>query len=446
MAPIMPRSPHGRSPDDPIAIRLQKAIMEGWPLKMADVNSSDDRRVAPPDNVPPTHIVDFDYLHPDLGDGDIYAAFGRLHAGPDILWTPRNGGHWILTRAEDVRWAQESHALFSTTEMFIPRGLVSVSMPPQTVDPPLHSRFRAILNPFFTPSRVAGMADRARQLSIELIEGLRPQGGCDFVREFAQVMPIEMFLTIVDLPLSRREQFVEWGVGFVSATNQHTRARYLEPIDAYLRRCIDERYQQPGPDLLSKIALWRDNSRFGGEHEVIGMALLLFFGGLDTVANLLSFIAWHLAEHPACRHRLREDPSVIPQASEEYIRRFGLSNTGRLIRQNVQRKGVHMRAGEMLMVPLGASSVDERAYSNPFLVDFDRPLVSVRDEADHNSFGHGAHKCVGRPLARMELRIFLEEWLRLIPDFSLAPSVRPRTRMGSINGVENLRLIWPLST
>ena len=397
-----------------------------------------------PAHVPESHVVDFDYLHPDLSEQDVYQALKRLHDGPDIVWTGRNGGHWIVTRADDIRWVQESYALFSHEEKFIPRGTVRVRMPPLTVDPPLHARYRAIYNPFFTAARVGAMADQARALTIELIEGLRPRGGCDFVTDFARIMPVVMFLGIVDLPLDRREEFVEWGVGFVGATDQDGRDRNLAPAIAYLREVIDQRYANPGEDLLSKIAAWRDNPRFDGEDEVIGMAVLIFLGGLDTVANLLSFTALHLAEHPEHRRRLREEPAIIPQAAEEYIRRFGLSNTGRLITADVERKGVTMKADEMILVPIGAASVDEREYPDPFTVDFDRVQVLHHNEPGHNTFGHGPHKCVGRPLARVELRIFLEEWLRLIPDFRLDPDYRPVTRMGGVNGVETLRLLWDL--
>jgi cytochrome P450 len=286
------------------------------------------------------------------------------------------------------------------------------------------------------------MAEQARALTIELSQGLRPRGGCDFVTDFARIMPVVMFLGIVDLPLDRREEFVEWGVGFVGATDQEGRDRNLAPAIAYLREVIDQRHANPGEDLLSKIAAWRDNPRFDGEDEVIGMAVLIFLGGLDTVANLLSFTALHLAEHPEHRRRLRADPAIIPQAAEEYIRRFGLSNTGRLITQDVTRKGVTMKADEMVLVPIGAASVDEREYPDPFTVDFDRVQTLHHNEPSHNTFGHGPHKCVGRPLARVELRIFLEEWLRLIPDFRLDPHHRPVTRMGGVNGVETLRLTW----
>jgi len=409
---------------------------------MSDVITPVYDTVDRPAHVPESHVIDFDYLHPDLTHRDVYAALKDLHAGEDIQWTPRNGGHWIVSRAEDIRWVQERFDIFSHEEFFIPRGAVPVVMPPLTVDPPLHARYRAVYNAFFTASRVQAMAVRARALTIELIEGMRPHGRCEFLREFAHIMPVVMFLGIVDLPVDNRQQFIEWGAGFVSATDQAGRDRNMKAIVAYLSKIIDQRYKEPGNDLLSRIAAWRDNPRFNGDEELIGMAVLIFLGGIDTVANLLSFTAWHLAEHPEHRRRLREEPEIIPRAAEEYIRRFGLSNTGRLIVAEVERKGVKMLPGEMILVPIGASSLDDREYADPFAVDFDRPVPTYLGEPGHNTFGNGPHKCVGRPLARVEMKIFLEEWLRLIPDFRVDPAHPPVTRMSSVNGVEGLHFLW----
>jgi cytochrome P450 len=395
-----------------------------------------------PSHVPESHVVDFDYLNPDLSGGDVYWALSQLHAGPDIKWTGRNGGHWIVSRTDDIRWVQESWELFSHKVKFIPRGSVQVRLPPLTEDPPMHARYRAIFNPFFTASRVAGLADKARSLTIRLVEELRPRGRCDFVREFAQVMPVDMFLGIVDLPLDRRAELVEWAVGFVGAADQEARDSNMAKVVGYLGGVLDERYRNPGDDMLSKIAAWRDNPRYESEAEVIGMAVLIFLGGLDTVANLLSFTAMHLAEHPEHRRRLVEDPTTIPRAVEEYIRRFGLSNTGRLITQDVERKGVVMKKDELVLVAIGASSVDGRRFPDPFTVDFDREVPLIHNEPGHNTFGNGPHKCVGRPLARAELRIFLEEWLRRIPNFAIDPACRPSTRMGGVNSVKDLHLVW----
>ncbi|MEO5597061.1 MAG: cytochrome P450 [Novosphingobium sp.] len=399
--------------------------------------------VEKPSHVPADRVVDFDYLHPPIDEnGTVYDVLRELQQGPDIVWTPRYGGHWVVTRFEDVKWVQENYEIFSHEEFTIPRVATLIKMPPLTVDPPLHARYRAVLNPFFTPRRVAEMGEQARAITVELIDKVLRTGRCDFRKDFAEVMPAAMFLRIVDLPADKRAEFVAWGKQFMEADNASAREAALGPIVGYLSGMLAERYANPGEDMLTAIAQWRDNPRFGGEHEVIGMALLVFFGGLDTVANLISFVAWHLAEHPEHQRRLREDPSIVPAAAEEYLRRFGLSNTGRLIKSNVERKGVTMHAGEMVMVPIGASSIDDRHYPDPLTVDFDRPGNFAPGGGSHNTFGNGPHKCLGQPLARVELTVLLEEWLARVPEFRLDPEKPPISHMGAVNGVSQLHLLW----
>lgn len=392
--------------------------------------------VAVPDHVPADLVVNFDYFRPEgIDEGDVYSAWHRLHSGPDIIWTPFNGGHWIVTRGEDIKYVQENYEVFSHEVFSIPRGSSPVRMPPLTVDPPLHARYRAILNPYFSPSKVKTMREKAEELTRQLIESIKPRGQCEFVNDFARIMPVTMFLGIVDLPLDQREQFVEWGVTFMTSTDSREKLGAQEKVVAYLHKVLDERRENPGDDLLSKIAAWRDNPRFQGDFEIIGMALLIFFGGLDTVANILSFITRYLAENPEQRQRIINDPEIINAATEEFLRRFGLSNTGRLITRDFEYKGVSFKTDEMIMVPISMSSMDDRLYDRPLEVDFDR-------NAQHNTFGNGAHKCVGNPLARAEIQVFLQEWLKALPDFRLDPAKPPVTHSGTVNGVNSLNLVW----
>ncbi|RTL21012.1 MAG: cytochrome P450 [Sphingomonadaceae bacterium] len=390
-----------------------------------------------PAHVPDELVVDYDYLHPaGIGNGDdVYTALSRLQSGPDIVWTPRNGGHWIVTRAEDIKFIQETYQVFSHETFTIPRGATPVIMPPLTVDPPNHARYRALINPSFTPSRVREMRDKAEVLTREIIETLKPRGACEFVNDFGRVMPVTMFLGIVDLPVAEREKFVEWGLTWMTSTDSEKKLTALANVKAYLTNVLDQRAVEPGNDLLSRIVGWRDNPRFRSEDETIGMALLIFFGGLDTVANMLAFIVRHLATNEAHRRRLIDEPEIIPQATEEFLRRFGLSSTGRLILSDLDYKDARFRKDDMVLVPIGLSGLDDRLYDRPFEIDFDR-------NPTHNTFGNGPHKCVGAPLARVEIYVFLQEWLKAIPHFRLDPDRPAVSHAGSVNGMNSLHLRW----
>jgi len=400
-------------------------------------------KVERPPHVAPELVVDFNYRDPIPPGEDNYIVLSRLQQqGHDVLWTPHNGGHWIVTRGEDIRWVQENYQIFSHEVFNIPRGMSRIIMPPLTVDPPLHARYRAVFNPYFQPSKVAAMREKARGLAIELIEKIGKQESCELISEFSSILPVMMFLGIVDLPVERREEFLAWGHQFAFAKEQRDKDIGLGKVLSYLNEVLQQRYEKPGDDLLSAIAGWRNNPRFNCEAEVTGMAALIFFGGLDTVNSAIAFMLRHLAQSPAHRQRIIDDPAVIPRAVEEYLRRHGLSNTGRLILEDVERKGATMKADEMIMVPIGCSSIDERLYKNAWDIDYDRPeLLSDRGVPTHNTFGNGPHKCVGAPLARAEMQIVLEEWLKRIPEFRLDPDKPIRVHMDSVPGIDEMHLL-----
>ena len=395
-----------------------------------------------PSHVPPERVVNFNYFAPPPPGVESYTLLrGLQEVGPDILWSPHNGGHWIATRADDIRWVQENYETFSHEVFTLPRGATKIIMPPLTVDPPHHARFRAIFNTFFTPGRVAAIKAEARELAIALIERIATRESCDFTAEFATVLPVTVFLQIVDLPLDRRDEFHRWAQAHMSAADDAAKKRALVPVVAYLQEILNQRYAAPGPDMLSAIAAWRDNKRFGGEDEVLGMALLIFFGGLDSVISEMTLMMRHLAENPAHRQRILREPAIIPRAVEEYLRRHGLSITGRLITHDVERKGATMKAGEMIMVPIGCSSIDERFHPRAFEVDFDRAENFGTDgRPAHNTFGNGPHRCVGAPLARAELALLLEEWLPRIPEFSVHPDYPVNYHMNVSPGIDRLWL------
>ena len=186
------------------------------------------------------------------------------------------------------------------------------------------------------------------------------------------------------------------------------------------------------------MANWRRNPRFQNDEETLSMASLLFVGGLDTVASSLAYIAHYLAQNPGQQQRLRDDPAIIPAASEEFLRRFGLSNTGRILTRDFEYKGVLFKKDEMIMVPNNLSGIDERAYPDPFTVDFDRGIGPL----DHNTFGNGPHKCIGAPLARAEIQVFLEEFVGRMPEFRLDPERTNVEHCGSVPGFDELYLRW----
>lgn len=391
-----------------------------------------------PPHVDPAHVVDYDYMAPPgMEQGDFYKAISRLHQGPDIVWTPHHGGHWIATRFDDVKWIMESWQICSSTEIGVPVGR-SPYMPPITCDPPNHSRYRAVLNPYFTRRKVEEeYQPRVRKIIVELFEALRPKGQCEFVSEFSFVAPLRIFWDFVDLPYDRREEFLAWGRAMFGLGTLEERFAAHAEMSAYIGELLDERLDKPGEDIFTGISQWRKNPRYQRREELIGMAELVFVGGQDTVASQMGYAMQRLAERPELQQRLKDDPDIIPAAVEEMLRRHGLTHTSRLVTEDVERKGVSMKKGEMIMGIAGLSGLDDRMYDDPFTVDFDRGPVP------HNTLGNGAHKCVGAPLGRMEMRVMLEELSRRMPIMRIDPDKPPpRAQVAPVLGLANLNLVW----
>ena len=391
-----------------------------------------------PAHVSPERVVDFDYLAPEGHEHDVHRAWSRLHAPgiPDIVWTPHYGGHWIATRAADIDAMQLDSARFSHAAVNVPKAEQMIRLVPLEMDPPEHTPFRALLSPKFGPRPVADLESSVRALAIELIEGFVAQGECEFVDAFAKRLPIVVFLRLVDLPLEDRETLLEMTEAAVRGDGER-RMWSFQQLQQYIGQWIVARRARPGPDLFSTMVNAKVHGRDYTPEETFGMMVNVIFGGLDTVASSIGFLTRHLAEHPSLRQQLVADRALIPVAIEEFLRRFGIPNTARVITRDFEYGGVPFKAGEQITLPKALHGLDERRYADPLTVDFARP------SSRHAAFGDGPHRCPGAGLARMELRVFLEEWLSRIPDFGIKPGASPVTSSGNVNGMMVLPLVWP---
>jgi cytochrome P450 len=392
-----------------------------------------------PAHVPAALVHDFDLYNVPVDDGDYHSALKRLHEPgvPEIFWTPRNGGHWVATRGEDIYHIFKDSEHFSSRALVVPRHRnAPVPLPPIMLDPPEQAKYRSLFAPALSPKAVAPLGEGARALAIELIEGFYAKGECEFVGDFAQHLPIGIFMRMVDIPASDREQLLHWADQQVRPSSDHEREQSFHHLYAYAAQKVAERRANPGEDLISQLARAQVDGAPITAEALAPMIFLLLVGGLDTVASAMGFAARFLATSPAHRRELIEHPDRIPNAVEELLRRFPVVNQGRLVVSDMEYKGVDMRAGDQIIVPTTLHGLDERKFDDPLKVDFSRPTPI------HSTFGNGAHRCPGSLLARTELRIFLEEWLKRIPEFRIKPGVTPTVRAGVNATMVSLPLVW----
>jgi len=396
---------------------------------------------AVPDHIPSRLVVDFDIYNVPGGAEDAqraYAAFQQ--AGPDLFWTPRNGGHWVATRAADIELMLRDWQTFSSKRVFLPRDDTAPRTLPLESDAPMHTDMRKPLSRGLFPKAVDAMEPAVRELVISLIEGFRAKGSCEFMADFANIMPMNIFLDLVNLPRSERDKLVPIVERFIKGGSIEARQQSQATLMEYLAGIVVERREKPGTDLGSMVV----NAIVAGERiseaDAISYMTLLLFGGLDTIASMLGFIMRFLAQHPEHRRDLAaniNDAQFVRSALEELFRRFGIVNAARVVARDFEFGGVFLREDDTVLPVNLLAGLDDRRIENPLGVEFRRGSAS-----NHLAFGAGPHSCPGSTLARRELTIFLQEWLTRIPDFDIPHGGLSHGVTGVTCSLKALDLVW----
>ncbi len=356
---------------------------------------------------------------------------------PDLVWTPHNGGHWIATRGELVEEVFADYERFSNRVVTIPKDRGEhYRMLPTTLDPPEHRPVRNLLNRNLSPAAVNRQAEMIRSTCVELIEEISPRGECDLLADFAAHFPIRVFMQMVDLPREDAPKMKYWTDQIVHPDGSMTVEETMQKFHDYLDPVVRQRRERPGDDVLSDIVTQPRGTELGME-EMLNLLMQFMMGGLDTVYNLLGYSFLFLARNPGNRRQLLEEPELIPGAVNELLRRFPLVSMAREVRDDIDWHGTQLKKGDMIVCASPLVGNDERINPDPLAVDF------RRTGARHASFGKGHHICPGAHLARLEMRITLEEWLARIPEFSLAPGANIVMTGGIVGSIESLPLVWP---
>ena len=282
-----------------------------------------------------------------------------------------------------------------------------------------------------------------RQVAVELIEGFVARGECDFAREFARPFPVRIFVTMAGLPMADVPALLrlveammrpagnspeEMAVNFAAANQGF--CDYVEPV-------IQARRGGNGTDLISLLINGSINGEPMEHEKAVGLILLLLLGGLDTVVNFLATMMAYLARNPDKVAEIREDGVKLQRGVEELFRRFPVVAEARMVAHDMTYHGVELKQGDMVLAPTPLCGLDEAENADPMRVDWDRKQIN------HTMFGAGPHRCAGLHLARLETTVTLQEWLKRIPSFKLAPGSAPNHHAGIVAGVDNVRLVWP---
>jgi len=351
------------------------------------------------------------------------------------------GGMVVVGGDAEVRHVLSHPDIFSSGIDAVAIGQVRPLIPLQ-IDPPDHRNYRKLLDPIFAPRQVALLEDRTRDLVRGLVAAVVDEGACNFHEAVAEPLPTTVFLQLLGLPVERAKEFIQLKDGIIRppvSTNRERveyTARVGQRIYAVLQEAIDQRLEQRSDDFLSMfLDAEVDGHRLTVE-DVLDIGYLFFLAGLDTVTASLDCMISYLAQHPDQRRRLAEDPSLIPHAVEEMLRwETPVQGVIRIAAADSEIAGCPIPKGKVVSVVLGSANTDEQAWPDVDTIDFDRA------ENRHIAFGGGAHRCLGSHLARMELRVALEEWHRAVPDYRIRDGVELHYSQG-LRAVENLELTW----
>ena len=398
-----------------------------------------------PDNVPADRIVDVDLFNLVGIEEGYQEAVKRLQrpGGPGIVWTPRNGGHWIITRGTAVGDVLRNPERFSSKIIVLPKlAGEKYDFIPTRMDPPEHGPRRQVVNKVLNLREMRRIEHNVRQTAISLIEPLVGRGACDFSAEYAHHFPIRVFITMVDLPIEDAPKLKHYAQQILrpdGATGEEKAESVDKAIKGfydYLSPVIHERRGKDGTDMISVVINSDINGKPMPHDEACSVIANLLLAGLDTVVSFVSFVMIFLGRNPDHVKQLTDNPASIPNCVEELLRRFPIVSDARIVANDFEYDGVQLKRGDMVQVPTAFSGLDEQLNENPWKVDFHRK------NPKHNTFGDGPHRCAGMHLARMEITVTLQEWLARIPRFRMVESDRPIYSSGMVATVENVHLKW----
>jgi cytochrome P450 len=396
-----------------------------------------------------SHVADLQDAMALLGDLSApQAAYLELIAKGGFV-QPMDGFAISFSRA-NTDYVLRHHEVFSSR---IDMNLGNVRpLIPLNVDPPMHSKYRKLLDPLFAPRRMDEQEEDITRRVNGFIDAFVDRGECNFTEEFAELFPSSVFLGLMGLPEDEMRMFLRMRDGIlhpekwdenalvdVEARTAVMNAAGQEVYD-YFGALVDERRARPADDIITRFVTTEIDGEKLTRDDILDICFLMLIAGLDTVSDTLTCAYAFLATHPEHRRILVADPELIPTAVEELLRWESPVPSGvpRLAVCPVDLpSGVRVDEGTAVMPNYGAANLDPALFDDPLDVRFDRA------NNPHIAFGAGVHRCLGSHLARRELRVTLREWHRRIPEYRIKPGHERLEYPPGLRHVKDLTLVWP---
>lgn len=388
---------------------------------------------------------------------DPYPFYHELRAKAPVYFSQKLNG-WVLTRYSDVTVGLCDKRLISgqRVESFashLPAETQQGMLPLYNhlgkwignMDPPDHTRLRALVNKAFTPRMVQDLAPSIEGIVDRLLRAGGAKGRMEFIHDFAYALPATVIATMLGLPAGDQDQFIAWaddltaysGSGSANVELSHAAQRSVSELTEYLRRIVSERRIRPQNDLISVLAVLEEEGDKLSEQELISMCTFLLVAGHETTMALLANGLLALLRNASQRRALQCSPDLAKTAVEEFLRYDSpIQHQTRVAAESFEQDGSKIEKGQRVLLMLGAANRDPAQFSDPDRLDIQR------EPNRHVAFGLGIHYCLGAPLARLEAQIAFPELLKRFPDLCLEDESLEWRRHTSQRNPIRMKISW----
>jgi hypothetical protein len=315
----------------------------------------------------------------------------------------------------------------------------AIPSPPITSDPPEHKPAKQLLLPSFTPNAMKMLEPKVRAICNELIDGFIHDAGCDVATRYSRHIPVRTIAHMLGIPEADSDLFIKWihEILELGIKDQAILMKAIQEMSAYFAGHIEQRKKHSTDDLITTLMNARDqNGQPLSDSHVQGSLRLLLIAGIDTTWSAIGSSLWHLAKMPADRERLLAEPDLLPTANEEFLRAYAPVTMAREVMKETEVEGCPMKPGNMVLLSFPTANRDPAVFP-----DADKVVID-RKQNPHAAFGLGIHRCVGSNLARMEMTVAIEEWLKRIPEFRLDPAGKVTWSEGTVRGPRRLPMLF----
>lgn len=366
---------------------------------------------------------------------DPYPKLAELRSRCPVAHSDLHGGYWIVSKYDDVRDLTQDTETFSSRCTTVPRdiGIGDFCIPPVQYDPPEHTRIKRLLATGFVPARVAKYEDSIREYASSVLDGLKTRTNFDASHDFARLVPTAVVAQLLGCP-DHVEHFTDWVARILEQATENFEDAQTAGIEllTFLAEIVEQRRASPGDDVLSFLTTAEIEGEKLDDEDIVYTGLLLVLAGIDTAWNTLASGIHYLACNPSEQERLRANPDLIATAREEFLRAFAPVSPARIIKRDTVFRGRQFRKDELVIVSFPSANRDEAQFEDADCIRLDR------SPNRHLAFGSGVHRCLGVNVARMEIQIALEEFLRRIPPFRLADEDGIVWVRGQVRGPKHL--------